>query len=470
MKKWIVVGIFLFCLSISLVSGEDSENKTQNILLSTNLEKNHYLNINFDHLFAVDKQTDCSEKDKVTVLYNVSKNNALIKEESFTRDLNSCTKVSASTGDFTPVEVGNYTLCGVIVNSTVGENNSFYDQVCNSFEVLDTLTISCGISMQLKTNETIFYENGQSLKFTPELNNGSFPYVIEYWIEDLFGKIVKPKINTTNTNQKSWKTSIQEQDRVLFLKAAVYPGCDDLDFSNNAVEKMFIVTNSEVETKSSSAEKTSREENLTTASAVDSTIKLIKISPETVSFGTAANTELEIYKGATDKYSVSVWAEKDGKIISEKTKVHLKTKNTLFKFTVPVLIGPNCDGKIKDGDAQLIVEGLGSQEEKEFTLAGTNKKLCPEKDGQKSEKKSTKTEDAKKQIKTTNQSLSWLSQSDLSQSLATLEKAQKKEVPGYQGMIIYESVSESSKNLIPWVLFIAFGLLSLVLVIKRGNT
>src|SRR3989344_9006498 len=161
MEKLAVIGIVLFCLSTALVFAEDSENKNQNILLSTNLENNHYLDINFDHLFAVDKQIDCSEKDKVTVLYNISKNNILIKEELFTRDLNSCTKVSASTGDFTPIETGNYTLCGVILNSTVAENNSFYNLFCTTFEVLVTFTIFCDVNMQLKTNETIFYENGQ---------------------------------------------------------------------------------------------------------------------------------------------------------------------------------------------------------------------------------------------------------------------------------------------------------------------
>jgi len=457
MNKIASLGFFLFCLCSILVSAEELENQTPNILLSTNLEKNYYLNINFDHLFAVDKQVDCSEKDKVTVLYNISKNNALIKEELFTRDLNSCTKVSASTGDFTPIETGNYTLCGIILNSTVGENNSFYNQVCTPFEVIDTSSLACDIDLHLNTNETIFYEHGQSIKFKPELNDKSFPFVIEYWIEDLFGNIVKPKINTTNTNQKSWKTNIKEQDRVLFLKAIAYPNCDDADLSGNAAEKMFIV------------KKDGSDSSLppTGQSAAESTLSITKISPESVSFGETLDAEVEIYKGATNKYSVSLWVEKDGKVISEKTKIHVKSKNIKYKFTVPILLDANCNEKIKDGDVQLVVEGLGLQEEKEFAIKGINEKLCPEND-----KKTEKSVGTKKQVEkteSTGQSLSLLSQSDDSLPSLITEKAQKKEVAGYEGIVVYQSVSEQSKNLASWVLFVAFGLLSLVLalIIKR---
>jgi len=563
MKKWAVMGIVLFSLSAALVFAEDSENKTQNILLSTNLEKNHYLNINFDHLFAVDKQIDCSEKDKVTVLYSISKNNVLIKEELFTRDLNSCTKVSASTGDFTPAETGNYTLCGIIVNSTVGENNSFYNLVCNSFEVLDTLAISCDITLQLKTNETIFYENGQSIDFKPELNNRTFPFVVEYWIEDLFGEIVKPKINTTNTNQKSWKTNIKEQDRVLFLKAIVYPACHDHDYSNNAAAEMFIVTKNE--TKSSASEEVITK---------DSSIEIIKITPEKASFGESLNAEIEIYKGDTGKYSVSLWAEKNGKVISEKTKIHLKEKDTRYKLTMPIFVEPNCDGEIKDGDAQLLVEGLGILGEKRFVLEGINEKLCPEenentgleksknsfqiiglpadinpgevlrinfevkndedekfeswgylyrgskcyscaegerdenriffsvdkdevksvkiivkadqglapgeynlmvkykKEGQKTEhsisQKIIVGESAEK-AKAADQALLLLSRPGDAELPLISEKSKKKEISNYNGIVVYESVSEKSKKLVSWVLLIAFGMLSLVLILKRGN-
>lgn len=456
MKKQAFIGFFFLCLCSALILAEDSENKTVFLNLSPNLDKTLYLNTEYTSLFKleIEDKKPCSPKDTVKVFYNISKNNFLIKEDSFSKEIG-CT-TSASTGKFTPAETGNYTLCGVVVNSSVSFSSN---ASCMGFEVVDTSNLSCDINLQLKTNETIFYENGQSIEFKPELNNKSFPFVIEYWIEDLFGEMVKPKLNTTNTNEKSWKTNIKEQDRVLVLKAVVYPSCTDLNFSNNAAEKMFIVTKNGTETPQPETGETA---------AAESTVSIIKISPELASFGKILNAEVEIYKGTTDKYSVSVWAEKDGKIVSQKTKVHLKNKNTLYKLTLPIQINSNCNEKIKDGDTQLIVDGLGLQEKKEFMLEGINKKLCSEKDNLKTEK-STAKEDTKKQIertKTANQSISLLSKPDDPQLSLTAEKA-RKEVAGYGGIVVYESVSEKSKNLAPWVLFVAFGLLSLVLVWKK---
>lgn len=461
MKKLALMGFFFLCLCSALGAAEDPENKTTFLTLSPNLDKNLYLNTKYTALFKleIEDKKPCSPKDTVMVFYNISKNNLLIKEDSFSKEIG-CT-TSASTGEFTPVETGNYTLCGMVINSSV----SFSSHAsCRGFEVIDTSGFSCDFGLQLKVNETLFYEQGQSIEFKPELNNKSFPFVIEYWIEDLFGEIVKPRLNTSNTNEKSWKINIQEQDRVLLLKAVAYPSCTDLNYSDNAAEKMFIVIRDEPETSPSEAGETA---------AAESTIDIIEISPESASFGEILDAEVEIYKGATNKYSVSVWAEKDGKVISEKTKVHLKNKNTLYKITLPVQLDSNCNEKIKDGDAQLRVEGLGLQEEQKFTVEGINTKICPKKD-EKTEKSAAAEiakEDTKKKAekaKITNQSLSLLSQSkDLQPSLIT-EKTQRKEVPGYEGIIVYESVSEKSKNLVSWVLFVAFGLLSLVLIIKRS--
>ncbi|MDP3698901.1 MAG: hypothetical protein Q8R47_04900, partial [Nanoarchaeota archaeon] len=406
MKKWIIIAFFLFCLYSVFVSAENSGNQTTTISLTPNVDKTLYLNTKYTSLFKLEitSKKPCSPKDTVSVFYNISKDNALIKEDSFSKEMG-CT-TSASTGEFIPAEVGNYTLCGMISNSSVMGDYSSSPLSCTEFEVIDTSEISCDIRLQLNTNETIFYENSQSIEFKPELSDRSFPFVIEYWIEDLFGNMVKPKLNTTNTNEKSWKTNIKEQDRVLFLKAIVYPDCDDLDLSSNAAEEMFIVTKNET-TLSASEEVTTK----------DSSIEIIKITPEKVSFGESLNAEIEIYKGDTGKYSVSLWVEKDGKVISEKTKIHLKEKDTQYRFTVPVLLEPNCKEKIKEGDAQLMIEGLGLQEEKEFVIDGLNNELCPEKEegSEKSEKKSTKTEKVKEQTKSANQSLFLLSQADNSQ-------------------------------------------------------
>lgn len=453
MRKVAIIWFLLFCLCNGLIMAEDLQNTT--IALTPNLDSTLYSNTKYTSLFKLEikDKKPCSPKDTVMVFYNITTNNSLIKEDSFSKEVG-CTS-SANTGEFTSAGPGEYEICGMIINSSA----SFVPNLasCIKLMVADTSNLSCDINLQLKTSETFFFEKGQSIEFKPELNDKSFPFTIGYWIEDFFGNIVKPKINTTNTNEKSWKTNIEEQDRILFLKAVVYPSCADVNLSDNAVEKMFVVINNQTSDKNeTSLEEISKE----------SSIAILKITPEEASFGESVNTELEIYKGNTDKYSISVWVERDGKVISEKTKIHLKEKNTLYKFSIPVLLKPNCNDKIKEGDAELIVEGLGLQKGKKITLKGVNSKICPEKE-EKVEKKTTRKEGTKTRIKITNQSLPLLSQSDPTKPLFVTEKTSAKEVPGYQGIVVYQSVSERSKNLLSWILVASFGMLSLLLAGRR---
>ena len=558
-----IIPLILLILAAASVSASN-----QSIKITPIIDKTIYLNNQYTSLFKIEikGKSPCTPDDQVTVWYNVSKEGLLVKESSFTKAVG-CSG-TASTGSFTPLEKGDYVLCGMVINSTLREDNSsLYNSVCNSFQAMDTSVVSCDVALQLKTNESIFYENGQSLKFTLELNNESFPYVIEYWIEDLFGNIVKPKINTTNTNEKSWKTNIEEQDRVLFMKAIAHPSCSDDNLSNNAVQKMFVVTKNQMEeTPSSSAPK---EEN--------STINVSDINPQTASYGGMVSADLQIYKGGTDKYSISVWVEKDGKTISEKTKANLKTKYSSYKVTLPVRIDPDCDGKLDEGTAQLVVEGLGAQAEKEITVQGTEKDSCPASSAASGSDTTTKaknsvaiqdfpaqinawdtarvkvevidTEDAdyqmwsylyrgskcyscasgekddnvvsfsvkegkpkvvemlvtadpeledgeyslavkyqkddqktihsltekvylkassKDETRTINQTMPLLSAA-ASLPVSTSKKIQAQEQPDYDGIVVYESTSEKSKKIISWTLFVAFGLLSLVLALRKHS-
>lgn len=560
-----------------MVTAVYAEN-TPTISLTANLEPTLYTDTKYTALFKIEikNKSPCSPKDSVTVFYNISKDNALIQEDSFSKEMG-CT-TSASTGEFTPSEPGNYTLCGLITNSSISSIPT--TPSCMEFMVIGTAELACDINLQLEfENQYLFYEEGQSIQFKPTVSDKEFPFVIEYWIEDLFGDLVKPKVNTTNTNQKTWKTNIEEQDRVLFLKTIVYPSCNDADLSDNIAEQMFIVTNSQSSTENLEEQNDDGETGSETSK--NAAIEILKISPGNVSFGEILEAEIEIYKNDTDKYSISVWAEKDGKIISEKSKIHLKTKNTAYKLVIPVLLDANCNNKNTDGTAKLVVEGLSLEEKKEFSVKGINEQLCPKETETKSstESTSTKTENSaeiidlpgeiesgealrviveftatedadfeawsylyrgskcyscasgaekrdqniisfsvdedktksvnllvktdkdmeegeynfmfkykkegqktekslsekiyvtkvKGQVHTDNQSLMLLSQAADSESPITEKKEEidQAELSDYKGIVVYESTSEKSKNLISWVLFVAFGLLSLILIIKK---
>ena len=83
------------------------------------------------------------EIDKVyniTVFYNITKNNNIIKNATFIKDeVNQYS--TTNTGSFTPEETGTYLLCGIILNSTANDTNQDNDQICKSFNVIDTSNI-----------------------------------------------------------------------------------------------------------------------------------------------------------------------------------------------------------------------------------------------------------------------------------------------------------------------------------------
>lgn len=350
------------------INNTPTANYTKNVILHAYLSEEVYTNSRYTSLFRIQiENKNCSNTDNVTVKYNITGPNYL-KSDFFTKTLG-CSGYSF-TGDFSATTAGNYTLCGEIVNSTVLESNFSDNYACRNFRVIDVSSLPCDLQASISGADSLLYQQDNLIKFTPILNNETFPFMIEYWIEDLFGTIVKNKVNTTNTNQKSWKADISEQDRVLFIKARIYPSCNDTNASNNLAEKMLIVTNDAVIQSHNPINGGSN--------SLDnySSINITWITPSETAFGELIKVEVEIYKGNTNKYSVSAWVEKNDKIISEKTKVNLETKFREYELSLPVLLKPNCDDKISDGTAKVIVEGLDQRDAEEISISGINNQLC----------------------------------------------------------------------------------------------
>ncbi|MCH8329522.1 MAG: hypothetical protein IIB81_03970 [Nanoarchaeota archaeon] len=234
--------------------------------------------------------------------------------------------------------------------------------------------------INITTNETMIYNSGESIKFKNLLNNGTYPFIIEYWIEDFFGNIYKTKFNTTNTNQKSWKTRISEQDRVLFIKSVVYPTCNDSNLLNNYAEKMFIVKS---------------EDNDLAGSNDESTLEILEVDDK-VKFGDTAGIKVSIYKGNTNKYSISLWVEDNGKKISETTKIHLYDKYSSYNGQLPVKIDSNCNKKLKDGGYDVVLKGLDKEDKEEIEIEGIKTSSCPKSSSTSSSSTSSKKSSSKK--------------------------------------------------------------------------
>lgn len=93
----------------------------------------------------------------------------------------------------------------------------------------------CNVSISIESNKEIF-DNNDKIEFFTRLNNAEFDYIIEYWIEDSSGKIVKQKRNTTNQNKKTFTPKNLAEDIVLKAKI-VDLGCADVNTNDNLAEK-----------------------------------------------------------------------------------------------------------------------------------------------------------------------------------------------------------------------------------------
>ena len=112
---------------------------------------------------------------------------------------------------------------------------------------------SCSYALKISSSADVISDG--SIKFYHNIMPKASNFTIEYWIEDLEGNIVKEKINTTNTNEKSYTPKGAE--KAYLIKSTLKVGCNEKDLSDNYAEKMFVFKGSG---ESSADEKSDTEE------------------------------------------------------------------------------------------------------------------------------------------------------------------------------------------------------------------
>ncbi len=283
-----------------------------------------------------------------------------------------------------PKNHGNYTICANIASVSVNDSSADDNRVCSEIYVLNVTVpdedeggvfgnFSCDLSVSVSTKR-FFYESGESLGIKiliEDVNHSGVEhgFVLAYWIEDLFGNVVKARyeksyvINLSETRSYNPRAAGISDSEAYVVKAEVVDaGCNDTNFLNDFNETMILV-------KGASVEGDARGE---------SWIDITKVSPEKTTFGDIISVSVDAMRGDTSKYSLSVWMERpsDGFDVSEKSTVHLKNKNTEYSLKVPVVVKSNCNGRYKDGKYELIVEGFGVRETKMIRLSGVSSSLC----------------------------------------------------------------------------------------------
>lgn len=385
MKKhtFVIISLFLFLTILPILSLAENQtnythnytqnstynssqnnqtNSTQNNPQNKDLKLEVYLsnpqqNLEYSNLFKITNLNHISgqtDQINITVQYNLTKNNSLQIQNQFNITINSYK--FTNTGTIIFPSSGNYTLCGTIINSSHPDNNTQNNKDCKNFIIQDILNSTCNISINISTEKTI-YNNNEQIKFFNNINNNTLPFAIEYWIEDLFGNIIKSKTNTSNTNQKSYTPNIQESEKTLIIKnKLIISACNNSGIQQS--EKLITVKNNLTHQSNSYFEITS--------------------TPTSASFGETISVTINAYKGNTSKRTIYLWVEgpNNKKATIEKSKINLNEKYSEHSFTITLQLKPNCDEKLNSGDYLINIEGLDTITQKTISLQGKNSDLC----------------------------------------------------------------------------------------------
>lgn len=373
LKIFLMLVFFIAALS-GLSTAQDLPEKDVDVTIILPDEIN--VSVEYKDILMVKNHNDTpgvNDGLELNVMFNLTSGNQTVKYFSTKKTINYYSK--SGMGSINISSPGNYSLCASIepLNyfDAVWEN----DQTCKNITVTDpfyvvdeinfseNVTVSnesveindsdtflqenetCGYSLFIFTSKQL-YEKGDTIKFRIYLNNdsnSSFPLEINYWVEDLFGKITKKIVTTTSKSEKSYTPRFSETEKSYIIMAK------NENCSLNA--ERLVVLRGEKETRETEIE---------------------LITPEKVTFGKIFFVEINGYKGSSSKTLISIWVEDEKQKISETTKVYINLKNTEFKQRIPIVFKKN---EPEGNEFRVIASGLGVEKEKEIELDFLEKKI-----------------------------------------------------------------------------------------------
>jgi len=220
-------------------------------------------------------------------------------------------------------------------NEIINENN----------EILD-----CTISLNIETEKKI-YENGETIEFYNKLSDTSYDFIIEYWIEDLYGKILKEKRETKNLAKKTFTPKNKDEKTIVIKSTLKSINCNNKN-ENNDVEHLVIVKKPENEIILNFSE----DINLLGYNFYDNFIEV----------------KLKVVKGNSKKSKVEIYIKNNEKKISEISNFDIYSHNIELKINVPVLLN-DCVNKNK---TYIIINGLGISKNEMLIVPEKNTILC----------------------------------------------------------------------------------------------
>ena len=223
--------------------------------------------------------------------------------------------------------------------------------------------------------DSLLYNATQPLEYRLNIsdsacNSTTHPFVVEHWVEDLYGNVLKEKSSSSDeilcqkTKKYQWTPPEITGSEAYLLKANITePYCNDPDASDNFNERVVVVKG-----RASAAASPPSAINIT---------DVLTGSDGKVKYGEVFSVKVEVYRGDTDKYAVYAYVENSaGTKLSETTKFHAKSKNTAYVVQLPVAMKANCQRKYAGGSHTLVVEGLGVEDRHSVYVEGLSSSAC----------------------------------------------------------------------------------------------
>jgi hypothetical protein len=321
------------------------------------------------------------------VLYDSEDDHELYITESNTNSLELCSecyttvyrdedsdfdlsKINDKVRLFTGYPLNENVLIDQVSFSNAVEGTSFSHFEDGWFKTVPTMgsknvyTLGCDWGLVLEMDNSIFQGNDLDFKVIAERYYGEKENLtVRGKIEDVFGSLIKtysPWTNkeTTTTASKSYSPNLAEGIyQVSFWFEDLK--CPDQDQTNNLVTKLIAIN-------------PQYKQNQSSLNIERSYLG----SDEEAEWGDQFTVKVNIYKGDESRYSVQLWAEKDGEKVSKTTKVSLHDPFKNYPLTLPLQLEPNCNNKISDGRATLVLEAFDLRVEQEFDIKDVDDQIC----------------------------------------------------------------------------------------------
>ncbi len=470
MKKIFLLILFFILINIVNAENESINSTNTNITLNiTNITRFHDLKLqtniddeinietNYNKFFKITYLNHTKgEKEEVLVFvyYNITKENMTLKENVFNVTVNSYT--TSKTGEYYFNETGNFTVCGEIISSAVNESNFANNKACKNFTVISTFNVSCNISLTIET-EKLIYESGEKISFKNKLNNDSFNYRIEYWVEDLFGKIFKKRYETSNLNKKSYTPKIKTKVEVLKIIANIsYLACNDSNKSDNYFETLIIVKGEPNKKEECEICECEDEEETEKKKTGKTEIEFVEI-PKEVIVGEEFNLKILIKNNDDEKHEYDVYS-----YIYRGSKCYSQSREN-NKISVKIKAFDEETVELKDrieeaGDGEYNIKVKVKQDnlktEKELKESTEIKNIEQEKESKTEESEILETVDSETNI----------NEFEIEENIETF----KDEIILEEINFDYESSSEKSKKLIKYFILTTLTLIVIIIILKNG--